>query len=176
MATFAVPDFIHILYVMVKKIKGHFAIYKSISLMGDPSMNFRYSRVSLGKGKDNGVMPKILDLKLDERTGVHTLRLKDGIISGMCIFLSGFQFLGFMASCSPVAHHRTSITLLLFCQPCKPIAFLQPPCICNSLSLAPLLGSHCLFLIFHPFSATHFGLDFFLQEEQRMCGKGCCPN
>lgn len=103
--------------------------------MGNLFTNFRCSRVSLGKGKDNGVMPKILGLKLDERTGVHTLMLKDGIISGMCVFLSGFQFLGFMASCSPVAHCRTSVALVL-----KPIAFLQPPRICNSPSLAPLLG------------------------------------
>lgn len=37
-------------------------------------------------------MTKILDLKLDEKTGVLILRLSEGMLSGMSLFLSGFLF------------------------------------------------------------------------------------
>lgn len=38
-------------------------------------------------------MAKILDIKLDEKIGVHMLMLNDGIISGVSLFLCEFQFL-----------------------------------------------------------------------------------
>lgn len=61
--------------------------------MEDTSTNPKCSRVSLRKEKDYGVMAKILDIKLDEKIGVHMLMLNDGIISGMSLFLCEFQFL-----------------------------------------------------------------------------------
>lgn len=51
--------------------------------MGDPSTNFRCSRVSLREIKD---YDKNLDLKLDEKTSVHIYMLREGMIAGMFLF------------------------------------------------------------------------------------------
>lgn len=60
--------------------------------MGNSSTNLRCSRVSLRKGKDYGVMAKILDLKFDGKIGVHTLMLHDNVVSGMSLFFLSFNF------------------------------------------------------------------------------------